>query len=70
METLKVNTKQLESEKGKEAVRSLMFNDGFGKDEALEHAQDYARELVHGGATPTAITLIKRHINAICRGKS
>jgi hypothetical protein len=47
-------------------VLRLMFDDGFGIDEALAYSREYAVELT-GLASPTAISTIERHIRSTIR---
>lgn len=50
------------------AVLDLMFKDGFGE-EALDHVDEYAREIVGHKPTSTAKMLVTRRIMAILRQK-
>ena len=48
-------------------VLSIMFTDGFGPYEALDHVAAYAREIT-GLASPTACLRVQACINSIARG--
>lgn len=58
-----LNASEVATKDGRNRVLDLMFADGFGPDEAMDYAEEYAR-IICGLASPTAVKNIKRHIRS------
>lgn len=60
-----MNSQELGTAAGREAVHKLMFDDGVGE-EALDHVEAYAISIT-GRASKTATAHVRRHIVSILR---